>query len=350
MPPPLSSDSGPPPPDNASTPEEDRGGFDLDVTLRARCLPRRGVNGRGCQIGSQVTRKGRSWHAFVVGLQHPGRFYNMIPSRKLRIKRPRLVRGLRNVSIALDSIILLSRPGRRGHDRANGGQVPVLPLGIVDGDRHVEKHQSIRSQAEIKQLLHLLSALRSTRAAEICPPGAGLERASDAARQDALHRPDRAESRRDRRGRAGDRRRRPQETTSSSSSATTGSGCRTKSWCRTWAPSRGAARSNSSSRPLSESRPTSKSADLSLIGQFGVGFYSAFMLADRVRVRTVGALQGRARGWEWESDLARGTFTRSRPSRARLPSAAPRSSCTSKDDAKEFADDFGGSRGSCGRY
>lgn len=59
-------------------------------------------------------------------------------------------------------------------------------------------------------------------------------------------------------------------------------------------------------------------ADLSLIGQFGVGFYSAFMIADKVVVRTRSYRD--ERGWEWESegtgqfsiepvdaDLARGT-------------------------------------------
>jgi molecular chaperone HtpG len=45
--------------------------------------------------------------------------------------------------------------------------------------------------------------------------------------------------------------------------------------------------------------------DLSLIGQFGVGFYSAFMLADRVRVRTRSYRE--ASGWEWESE-GTGTF------------------------------------------
>ncbi|MDR3637454.1 MAG: molecular chaperone HtpG [Isosphaeraceae bacterium] len=45
--------------------------------------------------------------------------------------------------------------------------------------------------------------------------------------------------------------------------------------------------------------------DLSLIGQFGVGFYSAFMLADRVRVRTRSYREDS--GWEWESE-GTGTF------------------------------------------
>lgn len=40
--------------------------------------------------------------------------------------------------------------------------------------------------------------------------------------------------------------------------------------------------------------------DVSLIGQFGVGFYSAFMVADRVEVLTRRA--GEAEGWLWSSD------------------------------------------------
>ncbi len=46
---------------------------------------------------------------------------------------------------------------------------------------------------------------------------------------------------------------------------------------------------------------------LSLIGQFGVGFYSAFMIADSVRVRTRSYKEEQG-GWEWSSDGS-GTFT-----------------------------------------
>lgn len=46
--------------------------------------------------------------------------------------------------------------------------------------------------------------------------------------------------------------------------------------------------------------------DMALVGQFGVGFYSVFMVADRVDVRTRKA--GDAQGWHWSSD-GKGTFT-----------------------------------------
>ena len=44
----------------------------------------------------------------------------------------------------------------------------------------------------------------------------------------------------------------------------------------------------------------SKGGDLSLIGQFGVGFYSSFMLAETVTVRTKS--DSDEQGWEWRSD------------------------------------------------
>ena len=46
--------------------------------------------------------------------------------------------------------------------------------------------------------------------------------------------------------------------------------------------------------------------DLSLIGQFGVGFYSSFMVADRVDVLTRKA--GEEQAWLWSSD-GKGAFT-----------------------------------------
>jgi molecular chaperone HtpG len=46
--------------------------------------------------------------------------------------------------------------------------------------------------------------------------------------------------------------------------------------------------------------------DVSLIGQFGVGFYSAFMVADQVEVLTRKA--GDSQGWRWVSD-GKGEFT-----------------------------------------
>ncbi len=46
--------------------------------------------------------------------------------------------------------------------------------------------------------------------------------------------------------------------------------------------------------------------DANLIGQFGVGFYSAFMVADKVTVASRKA--GSDEGWQWESD-GKGAFT-----------------------------------------
>ncbi len=46
--------------------------------------------------------------------------------------------------------------------------------------------------------------------------------------------------------------------------------------------------------------------DMALIGQFGVGFYSAFMVADKVEVLSKKA--GESQGWRWVSD-GKGEFT-----------------------------------------
>ena len=65
--------------------------------------------------------------------------------------------------------------------------------------------------------------------------------------------------------------------------------------------------------------------DASLIGQFGVGFYSAFIVADRVVLTTRRTGLAADQGVRWESD-GRGAYTLQAVGASR--SAAPRSSCT----------------------
>jgi molecular chaperone HtpG len=73
-----------------------------------------------------------------------------------------------------------------------------------------------------------------------------------------------------------------------------------------------------------------------LIGQFGVGFYSAFIVADRVEVqsRKAGAPDGEGVHWESRAD---GEFTVGTITRAERGTAV---TLHLKDDAKEFADSF----------
>ena len=75
------------------------------------------------------------------------------------------------------------------------------------------------------------------------------------------------------------------------------------------------------------------SADLSLIGQFGVGFYAAFMLADKVEVVTRSYRE--QSGWRWESDGS-GRFTIT-PVEGDVPRGA-QIRLHLKDDMDEFTD------------
>ena len=72
--------------------------------------------------------------------------------------------------------------------------------------------------------------------------------------------------------------------------------------------------------------------DTRLIGQFGVGFYSAFMVAKQVTVVTRSQAAG-SEGWKWTSEGGNGYTLES------APDAAPGTQITLslKDEAKEFA-------------
>ncbi len=74
--------------------------------------------------------------------------------------------------------------------------------------------------------------------------------------------------------------------------------------------------------------------DSQLIGQFGVGFYSAFIVADRVEVLSRKAGEPTASGVRWQSD-ADGEFTVETVDRAERGTTVI---LHLKDDAKEFAD------------
>ena len=70
---------------------------------------------------------------------------------------------------------------------------------------------------------------------------------------------------------------------------------------------------------------------LGLIGQFGVGFYSAFMVADRVEVSSRKA--GETQGWSWVSD-GKGEFTVTATEDA--PARGTRVTLYLRKDAKDF--------------
>jgi molecular chaperone HtpG len=72
--------------------------------------------------------------------------------------------------------------------------------------------------------------------------------------------------------------------------------------------------------------------DMPLIGQFGVGFYSAFMVADKVTVESRKA--GSDAGWRWESD-GKGSYTIDAIERAKRGTSIK---LHLKDDAAEFLD------------
>ncbi len=74
------------------------------------------------------------------------------------------------------------------------------------------------------------------------------------------------------------------------------------------------------------------SADSNLIGQFGVGFYSAFMVADTVTVETRKA--GEDQSWRWQSD-GKGAYTIEPMEQGPV---GTRIILDLKDDAKDFAD------------
>ena len=75
--------------------------------------------------------------------------------------------------------------------------------------------------------------------------------------------------------------------------------------------------------------------DSSLIGQFGVGFYSAFMVADKVEVVTRHA--GEKKAWRWTSDGA-GEFTVEEAGKDDAPARGARITVHLKKDQKEFAE------------
>ena len=72
--------------------------------------------------------------------------------------------------------------------------------------------------------------------------------------------------------------------------------------------------------------------DVNLIGQFGVGFYSAFMVADRVTVTSRKA--GKDEAWQWESDGS-GTYTISPADEAKRGTSI---TLHVKKEAKEYLD------------
>ena len=79
-----------------------------------------------------------------------------------------------------------------------------------------------------------------------------------------------------------------------------------------------------------------QASDSQLIGQFGVGFYSAFIVADRVTVRSRAAGDDKANGVEWSSE-GEGEFTTAKVEKATRGTDII---LHLKEEESEFADEW----------
>lgn len=85
---------------------------------------------------------------------------------------------------------------------------------------------------------------------------------------------------------------------------------------------------------LREAKTQEKSVE-NLIGQFGVGFYSVFMVADRVEL-TTRSWKSEGESWQWASDGS-GTYTLTP---MQMPERGTRIKLFLKEDAKEFCSEY----------
>lgn len=92
----------------------------------------------------------------------------------------------------------------------------------------------------------------------------------------------------------------------------------------------------SGTKQFLESLTGDQKTDAQLIGQFGVGFYSAFVVADRVSLRTRKAGEAAEAGVVWESDASGGYTLGQQDIAARGTEVV----LHLKDDMKEYADSW----------
>jgi len=93
---------------------------------------------------------------------------------------------------------------------------------------------------------------------------------------------------------------------------------------------------SSGTRKFLDSMTGDQSKDSQLIGQFGVGFYSAFIVADKITLRTRRAGLGAEHGVRWESD-GEGSYTIETIDKAERGTEI---TLHLRDDDKEFAEAY----------
>jgi molecular chaperone HtpG len=94
----------------------------------------------------------------------------------------------------------------------------------------------------------------------------------------------------------------------------------------------------SGTKAFMERLEASKTTDsATLIGQFGIGFYAAFMVADRVKVTSRRA--GTDEAWRWSSD-GKGTFTVAAAALDEAPARGTRVVLHLMEDAKDYTERF----------